>query len=43
MSTQVTYEINHISLPRDSTISSALNFFLCVLYYNLKEKYIKKL
>ena len=32
MSTQVTYEINHISLLQNSTISNALNFcFLCIL------------
>ena len=32
MSTKVTYEINLISLPWDSTISCALNFcFLCIL------------
>ena len=32
MSTQVTYEIDHVSLLKDSTISSALNFcFLCIL------------
>ena len=39
ISTQVTYEIDHISLFQDSTISSALNFcFLCVFYCNLKKK-----
>ena len=32
MSTQVTYEINHIPLLSDSIISSALNFcFICIL------------
>ena len=32
MSTQVTYEIDHVSLLKDSKISSALNFcFLCIL------------
>ena len=38
MSTQVTYEIDHISLLRDSTISSVLNFcFFFVFYRYLKE------
>ena len=32
MSTQVTYEIDHISLLQGSTISNALHFcFLCIL------------
>ena len=32
MSVQVTYEMDHMRLLRDSTISSALNFcFLCIL------------
>ena len=31
MSTQVTYEIDHVVLLRDSTISSALNF--CFFMY----------
>ena len=40
MSTQVIYEIDHISLLRDSTMSSAPNFcFFYVFYCNLKEKY----
>ena len=40
MSTQITYEINHVSLLQDSTISSALDFcfFFYVFYCNLKEK-----
>ena len=38
MSTKVTYEIDHIYLLRDSTISNALNFCFCVFYCNLKEK-----
>ena len=37
MSPQVTYEIDHIPVLRDSTTSSAL-CFLCILYGNLKEK-----
>ena len=36
MSTQVTYEIDHISLLRDSKISSALNF--CFWYVLLLSK-----
>ena len=36
MSVQVTYEMDHMPLLRDSTISSALNF--CVFYRNLKEE-----
>ena len=48
MSTQVTYENDHISLLQDSTISSALNFSLsCILLYSKRKrsnykKYIKK-
>ena len=43
MSTQVTYEIDHISLLRDSTTSSVpIFFFFFVFYCNLKEKYIKR-
>ena len=39
MSAQVTYEIDHIYLLRDSTISSALiYFFFNVFYRYLKEK-----
>ena len=40
MSTQITYEIDHVSLLQDSTISSALDFcfFFNVFYCNLKEK-----
>ena len=38
MSTQVTYETNHISLFCDSTMSSAPNFVFYVFYCNLKEK-----
>ena len=40
MSMQVTYEIDHIYLLRDSTISSALIFFFFfyVFYRYLKEK-----
>ena len=30
MSTQVTYEMNHISLLQDSTISSAQNFYFFI-------------
>ena len=42
MSTQVTYEIDHISLLWDSAISSPLSFCFYVFYRNLKEKdYIK--
>ena len=38
MSTRVTYEITHIPLLQDSTISSELNFcFFYVFYRNLKE------
>ena len=38
MSTQVTYETDHVSLLCDSSISSALNFcFLCV-YCNQEQK-----
>ena len=37
ISTQVTYEIDHISLLQNSTISSALNFCFYVFYRNLKE------
>ena len=37
-SIKATYEIDHISLLRDSTMSSALNF--CYVFYcNIKEKY----
>ena len=36
-STQVTYETDNIYLLRDSTMSSALNFFF-VFYFNLKKK-----
>ena len=36
---QRTYEIDHVSLLRDSTTSSALNFcFFYVFYCNLKVK-----
>ena len=38
MLTQVTYEIDHVSLLQDSTIPSALNFFFYVFYFILKEK-----
>ena len=38
MSTQVTYETDHISLLRESTMSSALNFCSLCIYCNLKEK-----
>ena len=38
MSTQVTYETNHIFLLCDSTISSVLNFVFNVLYCNVKDK-----
>ena len=38
MSTQVTYEIDHVSLLHDSTISSALNFCFYVFCCNPKEK-----
>ena len=38
MSTQVTYEIDHISLLQDSTILSALNFFSYIFCCNLKEE-----
>ena len=36
MSTQVTYETDHNSLLRESTMSSALNF--CFLYTSLQSK-----
>ena len=36
--TQVAYEIDHIPLLQDSTISSALNFCFYVFYRTLKEK-----
>ena len=39
MSTQITYETDHISLLCDSTISSALIFFH-VFYCTLKEKIV---
>ena len=39
ISTQVTYESDHISLLRDSTMPSALNFVFYVFYCNVKEKY----
>ena len=42
ISTQVTYELNHISVLGHSTISSALNFCFYVFYCDLKEKYIYK-
>ena len=37
-STQATYEIDHVSLLQDSTISSALNFCFYVFYCNLSEQ-----
>ena len=40
MSTQVTYEIDHVSLLKYSTISSALNFCFYVFCCDLKEKYL---
>ena len=42
ISTQVTYESDHISLLRDSTMPSALNFVFYVFYCNVKEKYIRR-
>ena len=42
ISTQVTYELNHISVLGHSTISSALNFCFYVFYCDLKEKYIRR-
>ena len=38
MSIKVTYEADYISLLRDSTMSSALNFCFYVSYWNLKQK-----
>ena len=38
ISTKVAYEIDHISLIQDSTISSALIFCFYAFYGNLKEK-----
>ena len=38
MSIQVTYETNHISLLRDSTMSDTLNFCFYVFYCNLEEQ-----
>ena len=38
MSTQVTYETDHISFLCDSTMSSAPNFYFYVFYCNLKGK-----
>ena len=35
---EVTYESDRISLLRDSTISSALNFYFYIFYCNLKRK-----
>ena len=43
MSTQVTYEIDYISLLWDSTIPNALSFcFLCILLGSKRKKIILK-
>ena len=38
MSTQVTYETDHVSLLCDSPISSALNFYFLCVYCSQKQK-----
>ena len=43
MSTQVTYEIDHVSLLKYSTTSSALNFcFLCILLWSKRKISIRR-
>ena len=42
MSAQVTYETDHVSVLRHSTMSGALNFCFYVFYFDLKEKYIRR-
>ena len=39
MSTEVTYETDHISVLCHSTMSSVLNFCFLLFYCDLKEKY----